>query len=181
MQITSTPIADLLIVQPKVFEDNRGYFYESYSKQLFAQHGINADFVQDNQSLSEAGVLRGLHFQNPPYAQGKLVRVIKGAILDVVVDIRKNSATYGQHYAIELTEKNKTMLWIPEGFAHGFLTLENETIFSYKCTNYYNKASEGCILWNDTTLGINWNINNPMLSDKDKVGTPFNEFISSFN
>jgi dTDP-4-dehydrorhamnose 3,5-epimerase len=158
MQITLTSIPDLLIVQPKVFEDNRGYFYESYSKLLFQQHGIDADFVQDNQSLSEAGVLRGLHFQNPPYAQGKLVRVIKGAILDVVVDIRKKSVTYGQHFAIELNEQNKTMLWIPEGFAHGFLTLENQTIFSYKCTNYYNKASEGCIMWNDKDLGINWNI-----------------------
>jgi dTDP-4-dehydrorhamnose 3,5-epimerase len=180
MQITLTSIPDLLIVQPKVFEDNRGYFYESYSKLLFQQHGIDADFVQDNQSLSEAGVLRGLHFQNPPYAQGKLVRVIKGAILDVVVDIRKKSVTYGQHFAIELNEQNKTMLWIPEGFAHGFLTLENQTIFSYKCTNYYNKASEGCIMWNDKDLGINWNINDPNLSEKDKLGTPFKDFVSSF-
>ncbi len=180
MQITLTPIPDLLIVQPKVFEDNRGYFYESYSKLLFQQNGIDADFVQDNQSLSEAGVLRGLHFQNPPYAQGKLVRVIKGSILDVVVDIRKKSVTYGQHFAIELNEKNKTMLWIPEGFAHGFLTLENQTIFSYKCTNYYHKASEGCIMWNDKDLGINWNISDPNLSEKDKLGTPFKDFVSSF-
>jgi dTDP-4-dehydrorhamnose 3,5-epimerase len=180
MQIITTPIPDLLIVQPKVFEDARGYFYESYSKALFKQHGIDEDFVQDNQSLSQAGVLRGLHFQNPPYAQGKLVRVIKGSILDVAVDIRKQSPTYGQHYLIELNETNKTMLWIPGGFAHGFLTLEDNTIFSYKCTNYYNKASEGCILWNDNTLNINWNVQNPQLSDKDKVGTPFNEFESHF-
>lgn len=180
MQIITTPIPDLLVVQPKVFEDARGYFYESYSKALFKQHGIDEDFIQDNQSLSQAGVLRGLHFQNPPYAQGKLVRVIKGAILDVAVDIRKQSPTYGQHYLIELNETNKTMLWIPGGFAHGFLTLQDNTIFSYKCTNYYNKASEGCILWNDNTLNINWDVQNPLLSDKDKVGTPFNEFESQF-
>jgi dTDP-4-dehydrorhamnose 3,5-epimerase len=180
MQIITTPIPDLLVVQPKVFEDARGYFYESYSKALFKQHGIDEDFIQDNQSLSQAGVLRGLHFQNPPYAQGKLVRVIKGAILDVAVDIRKQSPTYGQHYLIELNETNKTMLWIPGGFAHGFLTLQDNTIFSYKCTNYYNKASEGCILWNDNTLNINWNVQNPLLSDKDKVGAPFNEFESQF-
>lgn len=180
MQIITTPIPDLLIVQPTVFEDARGYFYESYSKALFKQHGIDEDFVQDNQSLSQAGVLRGLHFQNPPYAQGKLVRVIKGAILDVAVDIRKQSPTYGQNYTVELNETNKTMLWIPAGFAHGFLTLEDNTVFSYKCTNYYNKASEGCILWNDNTLNISWNVQNPLLSDKDKVGTPFNEFESQF-
>lgn len=180
MQITTTSIPDLLIIQPKVFEDARGYFYESYSKSLFEIHGIHEDFVQDNQSLSQAGVLRGLHFQNPPYAQGKLVRVIKGAILDVAVDIRKNSPTYGNHFLIELNEKNKTMLWIPTGFAHGFVTLEDDTIFSYKCTNYYNKASEGCILWNDKDLGINWNIENPTLSEKDRTGTPFKEFVSYF-
>ncbi len=180
MQITTTPIPDLLIIQPKVFEDDRGYFYESYSKSLFEIHGIQEDFVQDNQSLSQAGVLRGLHFQNPPYAQGKLVRVIKGSILDVALDIRKNSSTYGNHFTIELNEKNKTMLWIPAGFAHGFLTLEDDTIFSYKCTNYYNKASEGCIMWNDKDLGINWNVENPTLSDKDRMGTPFKEFVSYF-
>lgn len=180
MQITTTPIQDLLVVQPKVFEDPRGYFYESYSKSLFEIHGIKEDFVQDNQSLSQTGVLRGLHFQNPPYAQGKLVRVIKGAILDVALDIRKNSPTYGQHYLIELNEKNKTMLWIPAGFAHGFLTLEDDTIFSYKCTNYYNKGSEGCIRWNDKDLNINWNTKNPTLSEKDQAGTPFSEFESHF-
>ncbi|MES2593377.1 MAG: dTDP-4-dehydrorhamnose 3,5-epimerase [Bacteroidota bacterium] len=180
MQVTTTPLSGLLIIQPKVFADDRGYFYESYNKPLFKQHGIDAEFVQDNQSLSQTGVLRGMHFQNEPYAQGKLVRVIKGAILDVVVDIRKNSATYGQYFALELNEGNKTMLWIPPGFAHGFLTLENDTIFSYKCSNYYNKASEGCILWNDSDVGINWGITNPVLSDKDKEGTPFKDFKSLF-
>ena len=180
MKITTTPIADLLVIQPNVFEDARGYFYESYSKNIFLQHGVDTDFVQDNQSLSQAGVLRGLHFQNPPFAQGKLVRVIKGSILDVAVDLRKQSPTYGKHFDIELNEKNKTMLWLPHGFAHGFLTLENDTIFSYKCSNYYNKASEDCILWNDKDLAINWGIETPNLSEKDKQGKLFKDFISHF-
>ena len=180
MEITSCQIPDLLIIKPKVFEDDRGYFYESYNAALFQKNNVDVNFVQDNQSLSQKGVLRGLHFQNPPYAQGKLVRVIKGAILDVVVDIRKNSPTYGQHFDIELNEKNKTQLWIPAGFAHGFLTLENDTIFSYKCTNYYNKASEDCILWNDTDIAINWSIENPILSEKDKMGKTFKSFVSQF-
>ena len=180
MRITTTLIPDLLIIQPKVFEDDRGYFFESYSKNIFLKHGIDTDFVQDNQSLSQKGVLRGLHFQNPPFAQGKLVRVIKGAILDVALDIRRQSPSYGKHFAIELNEKNKTMLWLPHGFAHGFLTLENETIFSYKCSNYYNKASEDCILWNDKNIAINWGLKAPNLSEKDKSGKSFKEFISPF-
>jgi dTDP-4-dehydrorhamnose 3,5-epimerase len=180
MEILPTPIPDLLIIQPKVFEDERGYFFESYSKALFEKNGIHVDFIQDNQSLSQKGVLRGLHFQNPPFAQAKLVRVIKGAILDVAVDIRKNSPTYGKHFDIELDENSKTMLWIPAGFAHGFLTLANDTIFSYKCSNVYNKASEDCILWNDETIAINWRITDPILSDKDKQGKSFNEFSSEF-
>src|ERR1035437_5868136 len=163
-------INGLLVIKPKVFEDERGYFFESYNEQLLEQAGLAAKFVQDNQSLSQKNVLRGLHFQMPPFAQGKLVRVIKGAVLDVVLDIRKNSPTYGNHFDIALSEKNKTMLWIPEGFAHGFLTLENDTIFSYKCTNYYNKASEDCILWNDTDIAINWNIDSPILSEKNIHG-----------
>ena len=180
MQITKTTIPDLLIIQPIVFEDERGYFYESFSKKLFLQHGIETDFIQDNQSLSQAGVLRGMHCQNPPFAQGKLVRVIKGSILDVAVDLRKKSPSYGEHFKIELNETNKTMLWIPHGFAHGFLTLENNTIFSYKCSNYYNRASEDCILWNDKDLAINWGVLMPNLSEKDKLGKPFKEFISQF-
>lgn len=180
MQIIKTPIKDLLIIQPTVFEDSRGYFFESYNKLQFQQHEIDVDFVQDNQSLSQAGVLRGLHFQNPPHSQGKLVRVIKGAVLDIVVDIRKNSSAYGKHYSIELNEKNKTMLWIPSGFAHGFLTLKNETIFSYKCTNFYNKSAEDTILWNDKSLAINWGINDPVLSEKDKTGKKFIDFASPF-
>jgi dTDP-4-dehydrorhamnose 3,5-epimerase len=173
-------INGLLVIKPKVFEDERGYFFESYNEQLLEQAGLAAKFVQDNQSLSQKNVLRGLHFQMPPFAQGKLVRVIKGAVLDVVLDIRKNSPTYGKHFLIELNEQNKTMLWIPEGFAHGFLTLHNNTIFYYKCTNYYNKQSEGCIFWNDTDLTINWGIDTPLLSEKDKAGTAFKNFVSPF-
>src|ERR1043166_9558781 len=162
MEIIKTAIPDLLIIQPKVFEDDRGYFFESYNKKAFADHGIHTEFVQDNQSLSHTGVLRGLHFQNPPFAQGKLVRAIKGAILDVAVDIRKKSPTYGKHIALELTESNRTMLWIPEGFAHGFLTLADHTIFSYKCSNLYNKSAEGSIFWNDADLNIDWKIKEPI-------------------
>jgi dTDP-4-dehydrorhamnose 3,5-epimerase len=180
MEVIETHIKDLLIIKPKVFEDARGYFFESYNEGVFKQHGIDANFIQDNQSLSNSGVLRGLHFQAPPFAQGKLVRVINGAVLDIAVDIRKNSPTYGQHISIELTEENKTMFYIPPGFAHGFLTLRDNTIFSYKCTNLYNKASEGTVLWNDSDLQIDWNIQNPILSEKDLMGTPFKEFNSPF-
>ncbi len=180
MEIIKTPIADLLIIQPQVFRDDRGYFFESYSKQKFLDAGLNLNFVQDNESKSQKNVLRGLHFQNPPFAQGKLVRVIKGSVLDVAVDIRKTSPTYGKSFMLELTELNKTMLWIPPGFAHGFATLEDDTIFSYKCTNIYNKASEGSILWNDPDLNIEWNIENPILSDKDKVSPLFADFVSEF-
>ena len=180
MEIIKTTISGIIIIKPKVFEDPRGYFYESFNADVFQQHGVDVNFVQDNQSLSQKGVLRGLHFQNPPHTQGKLVRVINGSVLDVVVDIRKNSPTYGQHFDIELNEKNKIQLWIPTGFAHGFLTLENNTIFSYKCTNYYNKQSEDCILWNDVDIGINWNIADPLLSEKDKLGKPLKRFESLF-
>ncbi len=181
MELISTSIKDLFIVQPKVFEDARGYFFESYNESVFKLKDIHENFVQDNQSLSQTGVLRGMHFQAPPFAQGKLVRVIKGAVLDVALDIRKNSPTYGKHVDIVLDERNKTMLWIPAGFAHGFLTLEPDTIFSYKCTNVYNKASEDCILWNDPYLNINWDVKNPTLSEKDMQGKLFKDFISPFN
>jgi len=130
--------------------------------------------------LSQKDVLRGMHFQNPPHSQGKLVRVITGSVLDVVVDIRKKSPTYGQSYSLELTEKNKWMMYVPVGFAHGFLTLEDNTIFSYKCTDVYNKASEGCILWNDPDINISWNVKDPLLSPKDLEGVPFKDFQSQF-
>ena len=180
MKTSLTDIPDLLIIQPNVFEDSRGYFYESFNKESFHSLGIPLDFVQDNQSLSQKDVLRGLHFQNPPFAQGKLVRVIKGAVLDIVVDIRKASPTYGKNFAITLSEQNKTMLWVPPGFAHGFLTMEDNTIFFYKCTNYYDKASEDCILWDDADLQIKWNAKHPQLSEKDKLGKKFKDFKSPF-
>ena len=180
MEVIKTAIEGLLIIKPKVFADARGYFFESYNADVFKNNGITANFLQDNQSLSQAGVLRGLHFQAPPHDQGKLVRVITGAVLDVAVDIRKNSETYGQHVTIELNEEDKTMFYIPPGFAHGFLTLRDNTIFSYKCTNVYHKPSEGCILWNDSDLNIHWNVSHPLLSEKDLEGTPFNKFVSPF-
>lgn len=169
-----------LVLQPKVFYDERGYFYESYNADAFKNAGIPDVFVQDNQSLSQKGALRGLHFQAPPYAQGKLVRVIKGAVYDVIVDVRKNSPTYGKHYGIELTEENFTMFWVPPGFAHGFVTLKDNTIFTYKCTNVYSKVSEGGLLWCDPALGINWNIENPIVSEKDKVLPNFENLVSPF-
>lgn len=180
MQVIATPISDLLIIQPKVFEDERGYFFESYNSSLFKQHHITVDFVQDNQSLSQKNVLRGLHFQNPPFAQGKLVRVITGSVLDVAVDIRKDSLTYGKHFSLVLNEKNKTMLWIPPGFAHGFLTLEDNTIFSYKCTNVYDKNSEDSVLWNDPDINIDWGTTTPLLSGKDKEAKFFKDLKSHF-
>lgn len=180
MEAVKTAIDGILIIKPKVYEDARGYFFEPYNKDVFAKIGIDAEFVQDNQSLSENKVLRGLHFQNPPYAQGKLIRVIKGAVLDVAVDIRKNSPTYGRHVAVKLTGKNRTMVWIPEGFAHGFLTLEDDTLFAYKCTQVYNKESEDGILWNDTDLHIDWNVSNPVISEKDKNAQRFKNFYSLF-
>ncbi len=180
MQLIETKIKDLIIIQPNVFEDSRGYFFESYNKEQFAKLGVNATFVQDNQSLSNKDVLRGLHFQAAPFAQGKLVRVIQGAVLDVAVDIKKNSPTYGDHVTVELNETNKTMFYIPPGFAHGFVTLQNNTIFTYKCTNVYHKEVEGCLLWNDPKLNINWNCSNPLVSDKDQLGEVFTNFKSPF-
>jgi dTDP-4-dehydrorhamnose 3,5-epimerase len=180
MKLIDTGIEGLFEIETHVFQDSRGYFFESYNKEVFHRLGIKADFVQDNQSLSHAGVLRGLHFQAPPFAQGKLVRVITGAVLDVVVDIRKSSPTYGHWHAVELTEENKKLFWIPPGFAHGFATLRDNTIFAYKCTDVYNKASEGCVLWNDPQLNIQWNVENPILSEKDKTGILLKDFISPF-
>ncbi len=180
MEIVETKLKGVVVLKPKVFEDARGHFFESYNEKLFKEAGLNLNFVQDNQSLSQRGVLRGLHFQNPPHAQGKLVRVITGSVFDVAVDIRTGSPTYGQWFGQELSGKNKWMMYIPEGFAHGFATLEDNTIFAYKCTNFYNKASEDCILWNDPQLNINWNLENPLLSEKDLQGKLFGDFKSQF-
>lgn len=184
MTIIETPIKDLLVLEPKVWKDNRGYFYESFSQKVFTQAGINANFVQDNQSFSQKGILRGLHAQASPFAQGKLVRVIQGSVIDVAVDIRKESATYGQHFSIELNGENHQQLWIPPGFLHGFLTLEDNTIFTYKVTNYYDKASEIGVMWNDPSLDIDWasylDPSNFLLSDKDLVLKDFKSFKSPF-
>jgi dTDP-4-dehydrorhamnose 3,5-epimerase len=180
MEIIKTKIPNLLIIKPTVFEDNRGYFFESYSNDKFLKAGIDVSFVQDNESKSQKGVLRGLHFQNPPYAQGKLVRVMRGSVLDVAVDIRKGSPTYGQWESIVLSGENKMMYWVPTGMAHGFLTLEDDTIFFYKCTNTYNKESEGSICWDDPDLNIDWKVKNPILSEKDKIAPLFRDFKSNF-
>jgi dTDP-4-dehydrorhamnose 3,5-epimerase len=181
MEIIETKLKGVLLIKPRVFEDARGYFFESYNEENFRKAGLKLNFVQDNQSLSQKGVLRGLHFQNPPHAQGKLVRVITGSVFDVAVDIRKGSATYGQWFGQELTEKNKWMMYIPEGFAHGFATLEDNTIFAYKCTNFYNKGAEDCLLWNDPEIGIDWSLKDPLLSEKDLQGKRLKEFQSQFN
>lgn len=180
MEVVQTGIKDLLIIKPRIFEDPRGYFYESFNKKAFSNAGIDVEFVQDNQSLSQKNVLRGLHLQRPPYDQGKLVRVIQGAVLDIAVDIRKGSPTYGEHFKYRLDAKTKEMLWIPSGFAHGFVTLEDDTVFFYKCSNYYHKDSEISISWNDPDLGIDWECSEPVLSEKDKNGVAFRGFNSPF-
>ena len=180
MEIIKTPLEGLLIIKPDVFEDDRGYFFESFNHGRFLNRGLDLKFLQDNESKSKKGVLRGLHFQAPPFAQGKLVRVMQGSVLDVAVDIRKNSPTYGKWESIILSGQNKWMYWIPEGFAHGFATLEDDSIFFYKCTNIYNKASEGSILWNDPDLNINWGIQYPVISDKDRISHKFKDFTSPF-
>lgn len=180
MEIIQTPLEGLLIIKPAVYEDARGYFFESYNQDKFKDAGLDLSFLQDNESKSKRGVLRGLHFQAPPFAQGKLVRVMRGSVLDVAVDIRKDSPTYGKWESIVLSGQNKWMYWIPPGFAHGFATLEDDTIFFYKCTNVYNKASEGSILWNDPDLNIKWDISEPLISDKDKISPRFSEFVSPF-
>ncbi|WGS63889.1 dTDP-4-dehydrorhamnose 3,5-epimerase [Marinitoga aeolica] len=167
-----TPIEGLYIIEPTVYGDNRGFFMESWNKKEFQEIGLNMEFVQDNHSRSTKGVLRGLHFQNP-HSQGKLVRVIKGIVYDVAVDLRKNSKTYGQYYGIILSEENKKMFYIPEGFAHGFLVLSETADFMYKTTDYYCKECDGGIIWNDPDINIQWPlkeyvIEKPILSEKDK-------------
>lgn len=180
MKIFKTEIDGLLIIEPQVFRDERGYFYESYNVEKYAQTGIGPVFVQDNQSFSQKGTIRGLHYQRTPFEQGKLVRVIKGAVYDVAVDIRKNSPTYGKFHGVELTEENMLMYWIPPGFAHGFEVLRDDTIFQYKCTKLYNKESEGGVFWNDPELGIPWSAAQPIVSDRDKNLPKFAEFNSPF-
>lgn len=180
MEIVESPLKGVYVLKPRVFEDPRGYFFESYSHQLLKAAGLELNFVQDNQSLSHKNVLRGMHFQAPPYAQGKLVRVITGSVFDVAVDIRKGSETYGKWFGMELNEQNKWMMYIPPGFAHGFLTLQDNTVFSYKCTEYYHKASEGCLAWDDPEVGIDWGNAAVLLSEKDKTCKKLKDFITPF-
>lgn len=170
MEIISTEISGVLIIKPRVFNDARGYFYESYSKRDFEKAiGYPVEFVQDNQSMSTKGVVRGLHFQKPPYSQAKLVRCIRGKVLDVAVDLRKDSPTFGRHVAVELSEENHLQFFIPRGFAHGFSVLSDEAVFQYKCDNYYCPEADGGISLNDTALGIDWKVDagDMILSDKD--------------
>lgn len=166
-EFTRTHIEGVIVVHPRVFPDARGCFFESYRKEDFIAGGIDLEFVQDNHSVSQKGVLRGLHFQREPRAQGKLIRVGKGAVYDVAVDIRTGSPTYKQWFGIELSEENKKMLYIAPGLAHGFVTLEDDTVFLYKCTDIYSPEHDGGILWNDPDLSIEWPVENPLLSDKD--------------
>lgn len=169
MNIIKTKIEGVVILEPKIFKDARGYFMESFSRKFFENEVCKTEFVQDNESKSSYGVLRGLHFQKPPHAQSKLVRVLKGAVLDVAVDIRKGSPTFGQHVSIELNEDNKLQFFVPRGFAHGFVVLSEEVIFQYKCDNFYAPQHEGAIAWDDPNLGIDWmvNPNEILLSEKD--------------
>tara|TARA_Y100000991_G_scaffold188314_1_gene153670 strand:+ start:25 stop:573 length:549 start_codon:yes stop_codon:yes gene_type:complete len=182
VKIIDTKINGLFIIKPNIYQDERGYFFESFNQNIFDQN-INekVNFVQDNQSLSSKNILRGLHFQKPPHGQSKLVSVIKGSVLDVVVDIRKNSSTYGQYVMEELNEFNHHQLYIPIGMAHGFLALEDHTIFTYKCSNFYHKESEDSLLWNDKDLNINWPKIKPILSEKDKNAKKFSSFVSPFH
>jgi len=171
MNVENTPIEDLLVITPNAFEDDRGYFFESYSEASFAKNGIDIKFIQDNQSFSKYGVIRGLHFQEEPYAQTKLVRVLQGEILDVAVDIRKNSKTYGQHFSIVLSSENKKQLLVPKGFAHGFSVLSETAMVSYKVDEVYNKESEGGIRYDDPTLAIDWKVktSDVIVSEKDVI------------
>lgn len=181
MEVTESFISGVLVLIPRKYEDERGYFTESFNQQLFNTIiGKDIQFVQDNESVSSKNVLRGLHFQNPPHAQGKLVRVVSGSVLDIAVDIRKDSPTYGKWHGEILSEHNRKQFWIPEGFAHGFVTLENNTKFLYKCTNYYAPDAENTLLWNDASLSIEWNITSPIISPKDNDGIRFDSFVSPF-
>jgi dTDP-4-dehydrorhamnose 3,5-epimerase len=178
MQVEETKIKDCFIIKDTLFKDPRGYFFESFNQQKFNElTGLNVQFVQDNQSKSTKGVLRGLHFQIGTYSQAKLVRVLEGKVLDVAVDIRPNSKTFGQHVAVELTAENETQLFVPRGFAHGFVVLSNSAIFFYKCDNYYHKLSEGGIIYNDPQLAINWQLPSEdlLLSEKDLLLKNFND------
>ena len=176
-----TAIEGLVILEPDVFGDHRGYFKETYSEAAFKAIGLGMHFMQDNLSFSSRGILRGLHFQADPFAQGKLVSVVEGEVLDVAVDIRIGSPTYGQHVAVHLSGSNHRMFYVPPGFAHGFQVVSETCYFAYKCTNLYDRPSEGGLMWNDPALGIHWPVADPVISEKDKYYAPFGEFKSPFN
>ncbi|MGZ3769109.1 MAG: dTDP-4-dehydrorhamnose 3,5-epimerase [Bdellovibrio sp.] len=178
MSFIKTPIKDLIVFEPKIFADSRGFFFESFNRKTFEDAGIDGNFIQDNQSFSRYGTVRGLHFQKGQAAQAKLVRVLQGSVLDVAVDLRPNSPTFGQHYSVELSEENHKQLYIPRGFAHGFVTLSETACFFYKCDNFYSPKDEGGICYNDPILKIDWRIStdNICLSDKDRKLETFEEF-----
>jgi len=180
MEVKKTNIDGLLIIYPDVFGDGRGYFFESFSKKKYEEYGIDVYFVQDNISKSNKGTIRGLHYQIGDKAQGKLCQVITGKVLDVAVDIRFDSPTFGQYLALELSQETKTQLWIPPGFAHGFSVLSDNAIFSYKCTEYYSKEDERAILYNDPDLNIDWKVENPIVSEKDRQAKLFKEIEKDF-
>ena len=180
MKVTKTEIPGLLVIQPDVFSDSRGFFFESYSKKRYDDLGIQGEFVQDNFSRSKKNTVRGLHYQVGEMAQGKLCQVIEGEVLDVAVDVRFNSPTFGKHFSMILNSKLKNQLWIPIGFAHGFSVLSDEAIFSYKCTNYYSKADERAIIFNDPDLNIDWRVEEPIVSDKDLTAAKFKEIEKDF-
>ena len=182
MEVIKTDIEGVVIIEPRIFKDARGYFFESFSAKEFQEKVCPTTFVQDNESYSNYGVVRGLHFQKPPYTQSKLVRVIKGAVLDVAVDLRKGSPTYGKHVAVELTGENHRQLFIPKGFAHGFSVLSDEVLFQYKCDNFYAPQSEGGIAWNDPALQIDWRIpaDKILLSEKDTKHPLLEDYNSDF-
>lgn len=182
MNVIKTKIDGLVIIEPKLFVDERGYFFESFNQRDFTSAIGDITFVQDNESKSSYGVLRGLHFQLPPYAQSKLVRVIEGRVLDIAVDIRKNSPTFGRYVSVELTADNHRQFFIPKGFAHGFVVLSQQAVFQYKCDEFYHPEAEGAIAWNDSTINIDWQIptNHIILSPKDKAHPVFQDFISPF-
>lgn len=183
MEVIMTDIEGVVIIEPRIFKDARGYFFESYSKREFDEKVRPVDFVQDNESMSTRGVMRGLHFQRPPYTQSKLVRCVKGRVLDVAVDIRKGSPTYGKHVAVELSEDNHRQFYVPRGFAHGFSVLSDVAVFQYKCDNYYRPEAEGGISMADESLCINWRIdsNAVLLSDKDLKHPMLKDFDSPFD
>ncbi|MCD8177156.1 MAG: dTDP-4-dehydrorhamnose 3,5-epimerase [Tannerellaceae bacterium] len=183
MEVIKTTIEGVVILEPQIFKDDRGYFFESFSQREFEEKVCKTVFVQDNESKSSYGVIRGLHFQKPPFSQSKLVRVLKGAVLDVAVDIRKGSPTFGQYVAVELTGDNHRQFFVPRGFAHGFAVLSDEVIFQYKCDNYYAPQSEGSLAWNDPSLDIDWGIepDNVILSEKDKQHPNLDQMDWYFN